>query len=117
MATHDIRRAANINIPYNLREGFSWSGIITDQDGAAVDLSGKTLVYSIRNSENGTALSTLTTATEITISGASNNIVTITKASIDELKEKTYHHDLENTTDNKMLFDGNLICGYGAYGT
>jgi hypothetical protein len=118
MSTHDIRRAASVDIKYNLREAFAWTGTITDQDSAAVSLTGKTLVYSIRKTENGTAVATLTTtANDITISGAGNNIVTISSSSITGLTERTYYHDLENTTDNYMLFDGLLVCGYGAYNT
>ena len=116
MATHDIRRAANVDIKYNIRESFSWTGTITDQDDAAVDLSGKTLVYSVRKRENSTAVDSLTTDSEITISGASNNIVTIAADSI-TVSERSYFHDLENTTDNKMLFDGKLICEFKAYNT
>jgi hypothetical protein len=116
MATHDIRRAANVDIPYNIREEFLWSGTVT-LDGSPVDLSGKTLLYSIRSTENGSAVATASTASEIVVSGANNNIVTITIDSISGIKERTYFHDLENTTDNKMIFDGKLICTYGAYNT
>jgi hypothetical protein len=116
MATHDIRRAASVDIKYNINESFVWQGTITDS-GVAVDLSGKTLVYSVRSTDSGTAIDTATTASEIVISGASNNIVTITIDAISGITERSYYHDLENTTDNKMLFDGKLIAGYGAYGS
>jgi len=120
MATADIRRAALIHIKWNIREGFSFSGTLTDSDDAAVDLSGKELVYSIRDSQGGTALATLTTTGgEIVVSGASNNIFTITAETIEGLLGRAYKydHDLENTTDNRMLFDGYLYATYGAHGT
>jgi len=114
MATNDIRRAARIDIKYNIRESFSWSGTVTDSNGDPVDLSGKTLIYSIRTTEGGTALTTITDG--ITVSGASNNIVTISAESITGIVGRSYYHDLENTTDNEMVFDGRLIATYGAYG-
>lgn len=118
MATNDIRRAANIDIKYNIREKFLWIGTVTDQNGSAVDLSSETLVYSYRETENGTALDTLTTTdNDITISGAGNNVVTISAASLTGVTNKAYYHDLEGTTSNIMIFDGLLICGYGAYNT
>jgi hypothetical protein len=116
MATNDIRRAANIDIKYNIREQFVWVGTVTDAGGSAVDLSGKTLLYSVRKRENSEAVLTASTASEIVVSGANNNVITITIATPD-LTERTYYHDLENTTDNKMIFDGKLQCTFGAYGT
>ena len=118
MATHDIRRAANIDIKYNLREAFSWIGTITDQDSAAVDLSSEALVYSIRKKENSTAVATLTSAAgDITVSGDGDNIVTISADSISGITDRTYYHDLEGTTSNIQLFDGKLECSYTAYNT
>jgi len=115
MAVHDIRRAARIDIKHNLRESFVWAGTVVDQDGAAVDLSGKSLIYSVRSTENGTALFTFTSnAGDIGVSGSSNNVITIS-GTLTGLSGRAYHHDLENLTDNRMVFDGRLLTGYGAY--
>jgi len=116
MAIDDVRRANRKDVKSNLREQFIWIFDVTDQDGDAVDLSGKELVYSIREQENSTALlSGSTTGGEVVVSGVNNNRVTIT-LTLTGMEERSYYHDLENTTDDKMILDGFHVAGYGAYG-
>lgn len=110
MATIDTRKPQSKKIYHYLRDKFEMSLAVTDQDGAAVDLSAKTLVFSIRTTENGTAVQTATGA-EIVVSGTSNNIVTITK-SFTGLAERAYYYDLHNSTDSETIIDGAMICNY-----
>ena len=113
MTTFDIRHGQNVNIKHNIRDVFDLTFDVTDENGDAVDLSAKVLVFSIRTKENNTATATATTAAgEITIGGAGNNRVTFSKDFSADLKERSYFYDLDNTTDNKTIIDGMLIASY-----
>jgi len=81
---------------------------ITDGDGAAVSLSGDTLTLTIRKKKGGTVVATLTTASEIAISGASNNIVTITFNHA-TFSERSYVYDLYDNTDDQTIMYGIFI--------
>jgi hypothetical protein len=76
-----------------------------------VDLSAKTLVCTIRATEAGTAVDTMTSAAgDIVVSGAGNNILTFSKSLT--LSEQIYYYDLENTTDDEMIMDGKFFADY-----
>ena len=110
MKTLNTVRAEKVEIPYYLRDNFYLKFDVYDQDNVAVDLSGKSLVFSIRETENGTAIATATTAdSEITIS---TSTVTISKDFSSTLTEKVYYADLDNATDNYTIIDGALIASY-----
>jgi len=106
MTTHDTRQGQNVNVRHNLRETFSYVITVTDQDDNAVDLSGDTITFSIRATENGTALDTITAA----ISGGSNNILTFEKDLT--ISSGKYFYDIHNDTDDKCIQDGYFICDY-----
>ena len=108
--TIDTRTAQYVKIYHYLRDKLKIVIIVTDEDDAAVDLSAKTLVCSIRESEGGSAVETIS-GENVTISGGNNNVVTIEKA-LTSLTDRTYHIDLDNTTDNETIFDGKLIASY-----
>jgi len=110
MTTFDTRTAKSIDIRFYLRDEFNLVITVTDEDDAAVDLSGKTLVFSIRESDGGAAISTID-GTSITVSGTGNNTVTLTKV-LTGLSEKSYYYDLDNTTDNETIMDGKFIANY-----
>ena len=110
MTTFDTRTAKNIDLKFYLRDKFKMVVTVTDQDSAAVDLSAKTMVFSVRKTQNGTAVDTLSGG-EITVSGASNNIVTI-EGTLSGLNERSYYYDLDNTTDNQTIMDGKFIASY-----
>ena len=76
--------------------------------GVAVDLSGDSLILTIKKTKKGTAIATLSTATgTITVSGADNNIVNlIFNNEFDE--ERIYLQDLYNITDDDTIWYGNL---------
>jgi hypothetical protein len=113
MAIFDIRHGQNVPIKHTIRDVFDLVFDVTDEDGDAVDLSEKVLVFSIRTKENNTAIATATTAAgEITIGGAGNNRVIFSKDFSSDLSEKSYFYDLDNTTDNKTIIDGMLIASY-----
>ncbi len=57
--------------------GASLASIALEMTGDAIDLSGDTLTFTIKKNKGGAAVATLSTASEITISGASNNVVNI----------------------------------------
>ena len=110
MTTHDTRQGKNVNIQHNLRETFVYVITVYDQDDNAVDLSEKDITMSIRLKENSGALETLTTDSEIVVSGASDNTITCTKNL--NLDAKKYFFDIHNDTDDKCIEDGFLICSY-----
>jgi len=107
MATLNDISAASYDIKYYANDTFDLSVTITDSDGAAVDLSAKTLTMTLKKKKTGTAVQTLSTASEITVSGAGNNIVTFSGTY--DLKERAYYYDLENTTDSDTLMYGLFI--------
>lgn len=111
MTTLDNRKGVNVTIYHNIRDVFDLVLTVTDQDENAVNLSGKSLTFSIRATEGGTALFTATTASGITIGGTSNNVITFSTTFAD-LEEKSYFCDLDNTTDNKTIFDGLFVASY-----
>ena len=99
---------ANYNIDYYNADSYDLSITITDQDGSAVDLSGDTITLTIKkDKDDSSAVSTLSTASEIAISGASNNILTIT-INLD-LDERSYYYDLYNNTDDETIMYGLFI--------
>jgi hypothetical protein len=113
MATFDTRKGQNVDIRHNLREKFTMIITVTDQDSAAVDLSAKTLLFSIRETESGTAVDTMGTAEgTITVSGASNNVLTFSKTLT--LSQKNYYYDLLNSTDTENIMDGRFYADYTA---
>ena len=108
MATLTAIKAANYDITYYNADSYDLSVTITDQDGSAVDLSGDTLTMTIKKKKtNTTAVATLSTASEIAVSGASNNVVTIS-FNID-LDERSYYYDLYNNTDDDTIMYGMFI--------
>ena len=98
---------ANQDIEYYSNDSITKSYTVTDQDDAAVNLSGDTLTLTIRKKKGGAVVETLTTASEITVSGASNNIVTITFNH--DLEERAYVYDLYDNTDDETIMYGLLI--------
>jgi len=98
---------ANQDIYYYANDARDKVYTVTDGDGAAVDLSGDTLTLTIRKKKGGTVVSTLSTASEIAISGASNNVVTISFNN--DLDERSYYYDLYNNTDDQTIMYGLLI--------
>jgi len=114
MPTFDTRKSKSITILHNLRNAFTMTIAVTDQDNVAVDLSTKDLVFSIRETENGTSIDTCTTAAgEITVSGNDNNILTFNKEL--ELTRRIYYHDLQNITDDQSIIDGKFIANWTGY--
>ena len=82
---------------------------VTDADGAAVDLSGDTLTLTVKKKKgDSSAVATLSTASEITISGDDSNVVNIAfnNAVFDE---RSYYYDLYNNTDDETIMYGLLI--------
>jgi hypothetical protein len=109
MSKIDLRNGEDVNLIYNLRETFYFSFSVADQDGAAVDLSAKTVVFSIRLTDSGDAIATATAGSGLTVS---TSTVTINKT-FTGLSAKVYHYDIMNTTDNRCIADGRLIINYG----
>jgi hypothetical protein len=105
--TIDTRTAWNITVYHYLRDDVHIVLNVFDEDDEPVNLSSKTLVFTIRKTENGTAVETIS-GSDITVSGANNNKVTISKA-VSSLVERTYYIDLDNTTDGETIADGLLI--------
>ncbi len=110
MATLDNIKPANYNITYYMNDVFDLSITVTDEDGDAVDFSGKTLVFQAKkNKADATtdAVINISSASEITVSGAENNILTFSGTY--DLDERSYYYDLENTTDSKTIMYGLFI--------
>jgi hypothetical protein len=101
---------ANQDIYYYNGDSRTKSYTVTDVDGAAVDLSGDTLTLTVKKKKcDSSAVATLSTALEITISGASNNVVNIAMGNLPDLDERSYFYDLYNNTDGDTIMYGKLI--------
>ena len=98
---------ANQDIYYYSNDSRAKAYTVTDGDGSAVDLSGDTITLTIRKKKGGAVIATLTTASEIAISGANNNIVTITFNH--DFEERSYVYDLYDNTDDQTIMYGLLI--------
>lgn len=96
------------DINYYNNDSRTKSYTITDEDDAAVDLSGDTLTLAVKKTKEGTAIETLSTASEITISGASNNIVNIA-FNHDFVEERSFVYDLYDNTLDETIMYGLLI--------
>jgi hypothetical protein len=108
MATLSNIAAANYNITYYTEDVFDLSIAVTDASGNAVDLSAKSLVFTIKKNYKYTeAVQTLTSASGITVSGASNNIVTFNADW--SFEQDRYAYDLHNITDNETIMYGAFI--------
>jgi len=101
---------AKQNIEYYNNEGVTKSFIVTDADGDPVDLSEDTLVLTIKKKKSGTAVFTLTTASELSVSGANGNTVNITLDH--DLEERSYFYDLyDSTLDETIMFGLFIVTG------
>lgn len=110
MSTLDSRKAASNDIKYYQNDVFDMSIEVTDQDGIAVNLSSKTLKFQVKKKKidaEADAVVDISTDSEISISGASNNIVTFSGTY--DLPQRSYYYDLENTTDNETIMYGRFI--------
>ena len=107
MATLDNLKPGNYDITYYANDEFDLSITVTDANGDAVDLSGDTLTLTIKKRKRSSAIYTLTTASEIVISGASNNIVTFNGNY--DLDQRAYRYDLYNNTDEETIMQGLFI--------
>ena len=110
MATISNIKPQNNNIEYYANDVFDEVLTITDADGSAVDLSAKTLTFVAKKRKTDAtsdAVINISTASEISVSGASNNVVTFSGTY--DLTERSYHYDLTNTTDNLTLSYGLFI--------
>jgi hypothetical protein len=96
------------DIEYYNNDSITKSYTVTDQDGNPVDLSGDTLTLTVKKEKSGTAIQTLSTASEITISGAGNNVVNIA-FNHDFVEERSFVYDLYNNTDDDTIMYGLLI--------
>jgi len=105
MATLNNIKAANYEISYYRNDEFDLSIAVTDSDGDPVDLSVKTIKLTLKSSTRATSnVLQLTTASEITISGVNNNIITFSGTY--DLDRTSYAYDLENTTDAETIMYG-----------
>ena len=99
---------ANQDIYYYNGDSRTKSYTVTDGDGAAVDLSGDTITLTIKKTKDSAAFATLSTASEITISGASNNVVNIA-FNLATFDERSYVYDLYDNTDDQTIMYGLFI--------
>ena len=101
----DIAKQDDTNIKYKNNSDFDLSVTVTS-GGSAVDLSAKVIrMYIKKNRDYQSFVYNLsTTGGEITVSGASNNILTWSK--VMELPNDTYYYDVYNVTDNDYIMGG-----------
>ena len=99
---------ANQDIYYYSGDTITKSYTVTDNLGAPVDLSGDTLTLTIKKSKCSPIFTTFSTASEITISGANNNVVNIA-LNHDIFEERAYYQDLYNNTEDKTIWYGRFI--------
>ncbi len=99
---------ANQDINYYNNDSKVKSYTVTDENGDPVDLSGDTLTLTVKKTKSGTAVETLSTASEITVSGANDNIVNIA-FNHDFVEERSFVQDLYDNTLDETVWYGLLI--------
>lgn len=85
-----------------------WSMEIEDQDGDPIDLSGKTLKFLAYYAADNTRTFQLQTGNGVAVSGANNNVVTITVPVARTRVARSYLYKLVNDTDDEMLMYGQM---------
>lgn len=95
---------ANKDIYYYSGSTITKTYTVTDGDGNAVDLSGKSLQWTLKKRKNGSVVAELNST--ITVSGIGNNIVSLPLNF--DLDEMNYYYDLWNTTDDYPIMYGKL---------
>lgn len=97
--TYNNIKGQEINLVHYKGDLFDEVWSIAKSDGTPYDLSGKTLVLSIKKRKtDATAEQTITTtAGEITISGDDNEVITFNK--VVAMDPRTYFYDLEIVED------------------
>ena len=105
-------KPANHDITFYSGDTFDLSFAVTKDNGDAYGLSGKTLKMQIkRDKRDSTSVYELTTtAGDIAISGASDNVVTFSK--VMTLDEGDYVYDLQIDTDSYTIVYGNFKVTY-----
>jgi hypothetical protein len=76
---------------------------ITDSSGDAVSFSGKTMTFTVRKEGSSTAAWTIATG-NIAVSGAGNNILTLTGEN--SFGKASYNYQLYNDTDDTPIAYG-----------
>lgn len=110
MAILNDIKADYCDIKYYRNDEFNRNISVLDETGSPVNLSGKVLVMQIKKNKNDPstkALATLSSASEITISGTFNNVIIF--SGLYDLAERAYFYDLENVTDNETIIYGKFI--------
>jgi len=106
MATYDNRKPVQAIIRHYRGDKFDEVWQIAKSTGAAYDLSGKTVILSIKKKRTDSeAVETIsTTDTEIVISGASNDTLTFNK--VINLPNAKYQYDCEIVEDKYTIATG-----------
>ena len=108
MATLDNLKPANHDITYYSNDEFDLSITVTDEDGNAPNLSGHVISMTIKlKKTDSNAVQTLTAGSEITIGGASNNVLTF-EGNYD-LDERSYYYDIYDATSEETIMYGKFI--------
>jgi len=99
----NAKEAKKKDICYISRSSYTLYFEVTDKDNNPVDLSGKSLIFKVKEGINSsTSVAELTST--ITVTGANNNIVGLPMDF--DLKEKRYHHGLKNIDDDSQIMYG-----------
>ena len=100
----DISKQVTKNIKYKNNSDFDLSITVT-YNGSAVDLSGDTIRMDIKKNRNYQSyVYRLLSGTDITVSGANNNILTWSKTM--NLPNDIYFYDVYNATDGDYIMGG-----------
>lgn len=97
-------------VVYQATAAPSLTWTILDADGAAVSLSGATVVLTVYALDGSTLFSRTSASSQITISGASNNIVTATYTTTNTATTGHYRYTLDKTNSGaeRRLATGDL---------
>jgi len=102
MADLNAIKAVRCDIQYYSGDVRSLTFAVTDENDAAVDLSAKSLVFTIKKRKSGEVVGSLTSAAGITVAGASDNEVTLALSF--DLEEMDYRHDLYILTEDTIIY-------------
>lgn len=97
-------------VAYKATAAPSLTWTILDADGVAINLSGATIVLTVYAHDGSTLFSRTSASSQITVSGASSNIVTATYTSTNTATDGHYRYELTKTNSGaeRRLATGDL---------
>lgn len=92
-------------IDYYNKDSRTKTYTFTDANGDPINMNGHTLTFTVKKTKLGAVVHTLSTDSEIAISGAGYNVVSIA-FDHDFVEERRFYYDLYDNTDDQTRMYG-----------